>query len=345
MLFVYPNDDFAFTGSTLLRNRQVPVFVLAANHGAALAARLARDPSKSIRLMSESGASMVPLPREWGGQPTVWSSMGPSLDLKLKPDISAPGAMIYSAGPEDRYLNLQGTSMVGGGGGGALRSVVAALQVLHTMRCIVNVKLQMPLCRCCSSNTVLQTLRCVCCICCSAPLLHCGSCTAAAELQWVAGTPLDAAGSSLSTAVPPHTIVSALLFKPRQLLCCVWFCALQLPAVYSLFFTLCIVLVQASPYLAGVVAMWKQRQQQLNVTKPEGGWIAAATRVLKNTARPIRYQNTTLMWPPVKTGAGLVRVREGERRAAPSGLFAAVLADVRVPAMHLQHTCLQYLLV
>ncbi|WIA28016.1 hypothetical protein OEZ86_010604 [Tetradesmus obliquus] len=174
VLFVYPNDDFAFTGSTLLRNRQVPVFVLAANHGAALAARLARDPSKSIRLMSESGASMVPLPREWGGQPTVWSSMGPSLDLKLKPDISAPGAMIYSAGPEDRYLNLQGTSM-------------------------------------------------------------------------------------------------------------------------------------ASPYLAGVVAMWKQRQQQLNVTKPEGGWIAAATRVLKNTARPIRYQNTTLMWPPVKTGAGLVR--------------------------------------
>jgi hypothetical protein len=57
-----------------------------------------------------------------------------------------------------------------------------------------------------------------------------------------------------------------------------------------------------------VVALWKQRQRQLNIAKPTGGWIATARRALKNTARPIRYQNTTLMWPPVKAGAGLVRV-------------------------------------
>jgi hypothetical protein len=67
-------------------------------------------------------------------------------------------------------------------------------------------------------------------------------------------------------------------------------------------------LLQASPYLAGVVALWRQRQRQLKITRPAGSWAAAAAQALKNTARPIRYSNSTLMWPPLRTGAGLVKV-------------------------------------
>jgi hypothetical protein len=116
VLIVSPNDDLALRGSILLRNRQVPVFVLTAQHGAALAALLERNTSQSVRLMSMSGTFMMPLPNEMGGQPTTFSSLGPGLDLGLKPDVAAPGAQIYSAAPQDRYHNLQGTSMVRGSG-------------------------------------------------------------------------------------------------------------------------------------------------------------------------------------------------------------------------------------
>jgi hypothetical protein len=113
VLFVYPNEQFVLAGSAALLNRQVPLFVLDVQHGAALAERLASDPTRSVRLMSMEGSKMQAMPQEWAGQPTAWSSLGPGLDLGLKPDIAAPGAQMYSAAPGNRYHNLQGTSMVG----------------------------------------------------------------------------------------------------------------------------------------------------------------------------------------------------------------------------------------
>jgi hypothetical protein len=114
VLVVFPTEAFSLTGSTRLLNRQVPVFALDVEHGAALAERLASDPTRSVRLMSMGASEMQPMRQEWRGQPTDFSSLGPGIDLGLKPDISAPGAQIYSAAPGDRYHNLRGTSMVGG---------------------------------------------------------------------------------------------------------------------------------------------------------------------------------------------------------------------------------------
>jgi hypothetical protein len=63
---------------------------------------------------------------------------------------------------------------------------------------------------------------------------------------------------------------------------------------------------QASPYLAGVLALWKEQQHRRRLVGHEGadriaseGWIKAAFVALKNTARPVRYsQDSDLYWPP-----------------------------------------------
>lgn len=48
---------------------------------------------------------------EFGGQISIFSSWGPTPDLKIKPEISAPGGNIYSAYTKGRYTTLSGTSM------------------------------------------------------------------------------------------------------------------------------------------------------------------------------------------------------------------------------------------
>jgi hypothetical protein len=141
VLFVFPNEDFSLAGSAALLNRQVPFFVLDVQHGAALAERLASDPTQSVRLMSMEGSAMQDMRQEWRGQPTAWSSLGPGMDLGLKPDIAAPGAQIYSAAPGNRYHNLQGTSMVG--------TVYSAAQhrgCVHVSLCVCDVWVLVFLC-------------------------------------------------------------------------------------------------------------------------------------------------------------------------------------------------------
>ncbi len=54
----------------------------------------------------------LPLPNETAGQMSSFSSKGTTPDLKLKPEITAPGGSIYSALPgTDSYGNMSGTSM------------------------------------------------------------------------------------------------------------------------------------------------------------------------------------------------------------------------------------------
>jgi hypothetical protein len=134
VLFVFPNEDFSLAGSAALLNRQVPFFVLDVQHGAALAERLASNPTQSVRLMSMEGSAMQDMRQEWRGQPTAWSSLGPGLDLGLKPDIAAPGAQMYSAAPGDRYHNLQGTSMVS-----AIYSAAEYRDRMHASLCMSDV--------------------------------------------------------------------------------------------------------------------------------------------------------------------------------------------------------------
>jgi hypothetical protein len=64
----------------------------------------------------------------------------------------------------------------------------------------------------------------------------------------------------------------------------------------------------AAPYMAGVIALWKESMKKQGIKKPKEGWIQAAHIALKNTARPLPYKSSEkLMWSPVKVGAGVVQ--------------------------------------
>jgi hypothetical protein len=68
----------------------------------------------------------------------------------------------------------------------------------------------------------------------------------------------------------------------------------------------------SSPYMAGVLALWKQHMQSnLRISQPPSGWISAAFTAFKNTAKPIKYGNSSLVWPPAKVGAGMVQAFSG----------------------------------
>jgi hypothetical protein len=64
----------------------------------------------------------------------------------------------------------------------------------------------------------------------------------------------------------------------------------------------------AAPYMAGIIALWKESVKKQGIRKPKEGWIRAAHIALKNTARPLPYKGSEkLMWSPVKVGAGVVQ--------------------------------------
>jgi len=64
----------------------------------------------------------------------------------------------------------------------------------------------------------------------------------------------------------------------------------------------------AAPYMAGVIALWKEAMKKQGIKKPKEGWISLAHIALKNTARPLPFKGSTkLMWSPVKVGSGVVQ--------------------------------------
>ncbi len=58
-----------------------------------------------------SGRFYADVEDEFGGRMSNFSSWGPSPELKIKPEITAPGGSIYSAWKKDKYTTLSGTSM------------------------------------------------------------------------------------------------------------------------------------------------------------------------------------------------------------------------------------------
>jgi subtilisin family serine protease len=54
---------------------------------------------------------VVSLPRDYAGVPSTFTSWGGLYDLKLKPDIAAPGGQIFSSLPNGHYGIMSGTSM------------------------------------------------------------------------------------------------------------------------------------------------------------------------------------------------------------------------------------------
>ena len=61
-----------------------------------------------------NGLSIDYAPAPESGSINLWSTWGPTFELDLKPDISAPGGYILSTWPTDAgsYSVISGTSMV-----------------------------------------------------------------------------------------------------------------------------------------------------------------------------------------------------------------------------------------
>ncbi|WIA16699.1 hypothetical protein OEZ85_013356 [Tetradesmus obliquus] len=109
-LFALPSDAAAFECAARLTHKGMPMLWLRADDGAALADALAADPEKVLKLVGLPGATASQMPADLAGQPMDYSSMGPTLDFAVKPDLAAPGTL-YSSAPDHTYAPLTGTSM------------------------------------------------------------------------------------------------------------------------------------------------------------------------------------------------------------------------------------------
>ena len=96
-----PALDYTFSE---LGNYYIPVIFISKDSGEKLLAAQEKAVSFSKDYFSD-------LPSATAGQISTFSSQGPGPDLSIKPEITAPGGNIYSAGLNGGYENMSGTSM------------------------------------------------------------------------------------------------------------------------------------------------------------------------------------------------------------------------------------------
>ena len=65
----------------------------------------------STRFTVDIFMNETPFENPSAGRLSYFSSWGPTPDLRIKPEITAPGGSIYSTAEDDRYQNMSGTSM------------------------------------------------------------------------------------------------------------------------------------------------------------------------------------------------------------------------------------------
>lgn len=65
----------------------------------------------SMRFTVDIYMNEEPFENPSAGRLSYFSSWGPTPDLRIKPEITAPGGSIYSTAEDDRYQNMSGTSM------------------------------------------------------------------------------------------------------------------------------------------------------------------------------------------------------------------------------------------
>ena len=65
----------------------------------------------SMRFKADIYMEETPVDNPSAGRISYFSSWGPTPDLRIKPEITAPGGSIYSTAEDDRYQNMSGTSM------------------------------------------------------------------------------------------------------------------------------------------------------------------------------------------------------------------------------------------
>lgn len=85
----------------------VPLAVLGYSGFTQLTQDVAQEPDLEFTLSSSLEEEVSAI----SGQISVFSSWGPTPDLRIKPEISAPGGSIYSTADDNRYQSMSGTSM------------------------------------------------------------------------------------------------------------------------------------------------------------------------------------------------------------------------------------------
>ena len=104
---VYNNDAGEFgmdlTGSTAT----IPCISVMMEDGEYLIRQLEKDPEMTISFPKD----LTPLPSQFAGQMSDFSSWGVAPDLSLEPDITAPGGNVYSTINDGQYGLMSGTSM------------------------------------------------------------------------------------------------------------------------------------------------------------------------------------------------------------------------------------------
>ena len=73
--------------------------------------KISRANLSSMRFTADVFMEETPYNNPTAGKMSYFSSWGPTPDLRIKPEITAPGGGIYSTAEDDKYQNMSGTSM------------------------------------------------------------------------------------------------------------------------------------------------------------------------------------------------------------------------------------------
>ena len=73
--------------------------------------KMSKANKASMRFKADIYMDETPFDNPSAGKISYFSSWGPTPDLRIKPEITAPGGGIYSTAEDDRYQNMSGTSM------------------------------------------------------------------------------------------------------------------------------------------------------------------------------------------------------------------------------------------
>lgn len=133
---IYDNVDSRDLVNMLVNDGSIPSAAVSRADGLALKAKAER----TIKVVTNSGVTAA-VPN--AGRIAEYSSWGVSSDLRLKPDLTAPGSYIYSA-LYDGYGSMSGTSMAAPHVAGALTVIKQYLKTLDTSDLTDDERLALP---------------------------------------------------------------------------------------------------------------------------------------------------------------------------------------------------------
>ncbi|KAK9695998.1 hypothetical protein K7432_012699 [Basidiobolus ranarum] len=107
--FVYSSTFGAYVATTMDPSLKIPLMGLQASDAAYLNDLYTKN--KDLTISFDTVQKLYDNPN--GGKPSSFTSWGPDFELNFKPDVGAPGGIIYSTFPiaKGSYAHLRGTSM------------------------------------------------------------------------------------------------------------------------------------------------------------------------------------------------------------------------------------------